>query len=78
MTAMSAGPSVACPAEFRVPAASYWVLDPDEPGTLTVLELGPSGRYREAATARGEEKFTAERPVPVTVIPTRLRDGLRP
>lgn len=62
----------------RMGAASYWVVDPDEPGRLTVFELGPSGRYREVATVCGDEKFTAERPFPITVIPARLLDGLRP
>jgi len=62
----------------RMGAASYWVVDPDDPGALTVFELGPDGRYREVAAVRGEDKFTTERPFPITVIPARLLDGLRP
>ncbi|MGH4023689.1 MAG: Uma2 family endonuclease [Pseudonocardiaceae bacterium] len=62
----------------RMGAASYWVVDPDDPGALTVFELGPDGRYREVAAVCGEEKFTTERPFPITVIPARLLDGLRP
>ena len=37
----------------RMGAASYWVVDPDDPGALTVFELGPDGRYREVAAVRG-------------------------
>ncbi|MCA1673446.1 MAG: Uma2 family endonuclease, partial [Actinobacteria bacterium] len=62
----------------RMGAASYWVLDPDEPGRLTVFELDATGRYREVATVCGDEKFTTERPFPITVVPARLLDGLRP
>ena len=62
----------------RMGVASYWVLDPESPGTLTVFELDAGGRYREVATVRGDEKFTAERPFPITIIPARLLDGLQP
>ncbi|MGH3825985.1 MAG: Uma2 family endonuclease [Pseudonocardiaceae bacterium] len=61
----------------RMGTASYWVLDPEPPGGLTVFELDPKGRYAEVANVRGDEKFTAERPFPLTVIPARLLDGLR-
>ncbi|MGH3853652.1 MAG: Uma2 family endonuclease [Pseudonocardiaceae bacterium] len=62
----------------RMGTASYWVLDPEPPGGLTVFELDPKGRYTEVANVRGDEKFTAERPFPLTIIPARLLDGLRP
>ncbi|MCA1673996.1 MAG: Uma2 family endonuclease [Actinobacteria bacterium] len=62
----------------RMGVASYWVLDPEPPGALTVFELDPADRYREVATVRGDEKFTAERPFPITIIPARLLDGLHP
>jgi Uma2 family endonuclease len=62
----------------RMGAASYWVLDPEPPGRLTVFELSSQGRYVEVASVCGEEKFSAERPFPVTIVPARLLDGLRP
>ena len=62
----------------RMGAASYWLVDPEPPGALTVLELGPGGSYRQVARICGDEKFTAERPFPITIIPARLLDGLRP
>lgn len=62
----------------RMGAASYWVLDPEPPGRLTVFELDGRGRYAEVASVSGEEKFTTDRPFPITVIPSRLLDGLQP
>jgi Uma2 family endonuclease len=68
----------------RMGVTSYWVVDPEPPGGLTVFELGSAGgdpstgRYTEVASVRGDEKFTAERPFPITIIPARLLDGLRP
>jgi hypothetical protein len=35
------------------------------------------GRYAEVASVCGEEKFTTERPFPITIVPARLLDGLR-
>jgi Uma2 family endonuclease len=61
----------------RMGAASYWVLDPEPPGGLTVFELTARGRYAEVASVCGDEKFTTERPFPITIIPARLLDGLR-
>ncbi|MDQ2790510.1 MAG: hypothetical protein DLM60_11225 [Pseudonocardiales bacterium] len=61
----------------RMGTASYWVLDPEEPGRLTVLELDARGRYVELASVCGDEKFAAQRPFPITIIPARLLDGLR-
>ena len=58
--------------------ASYWILDPTEPGSLTVFELDDGGRYQEVAHIVGDEEFAAERPFAITVVPARLLDGLRP
>ena len=60
--------------------ASYWVVDPEPPGGLTVFELDSQGRYRYREVARvcGEEKFTTERPFPITIVPARLLAGLHP
>jgi hypothetical protein len=58
--------------------ASYWLLDPAEPGAITVFELDGAGAYQEIGRAVGDEEFRAERPFPVTIVPARLLDGLRP
>ena len=52
--------------------ASYWVVDPTEPGALTVLELDAEGRYQQVAHVEGDAEFAAVRPFPVTVVPARL------
>ena len=62
----------------RIGVASYWVLDPTEPGSLTAFELDAEGRYQQLARVEGDEEFVATRPFPVTVVPARLLDGLRP
>jgi Uma2 family endonuclease len=62
----------------RVGVASYWILDPTEPGTLTEFELDAQGRYQQVAHVEGDEEFVATHPFPVTVVPARLLDGLRP
>lgn len=62
----------------RMGTSSYWVVDPDLPGRLTVFELDARGRYVEVASVCGDEKFTTERPFPITIVPARLLDGLRP
>jgi Uma2 family endonuclease len=62
----------------RMDTASYWVLDPEPPGRLTVFELDGRGRYEEVASVNGEEKLTTDRPFPITIVPARLLDGLRP
>jgi hypothetical protein len=54
------------------------VVDPEPPGGLTVFELDSQDRYREVARACGDEKFTTERPFPITIIPARLLDGMCP
>ena len=62
----------------RIGVASYWILDPVEPGSLAVFELDAEGRYQQIAHVEGGETFTATRPFPVTVVPARLLDGLHP
>jgi Uma2 family endonuclease len=61
----------------RMGVASYWVVEPTEPGSLTAFEL-VDGRYQQVAHVCGDEPFVAERPFPVTMVPARLLDGLRP
>ncbi|PZS39115.1 MAG: hypothetical protein DLM62_09995 [Pseudonocardiales bacterium] len=61
----------------RMGTASYWVVDPEEPGRLTVFELDARGRYAEVAGVCGDDKFATERPFPITIVPARLLDGLR-
>ncbi len=61
----------------RMGTPSYWVLDPEPPGRLTVFELDTRGRYAQVVDVSGDEKFTTERPVPITIVPARLLDGLR-
>ena len=62
----------------RIGVASYWILDPAEPGALTAFELDVDGLYQQVAHVEGDEEFVATRPFPVTVVPARLLDGLRP
>ena len=62
----------------KMGVASYWVVDPNPPGALTVFELDADGRYQQAAHVEGDAEFVAVRPFPVTVLPARLLDGLRP
>ena len=57
---------------------SYWIVDPTGPGALTVFEFDDEGRYRQDTHVEGDEEFAATRPFPVTVVPARLLDGLRP
>ncbi|MDT0351541.1 Uma2 family endonuclease [Pseudonocardia charpentierae] len=62
----------------RIGVASYWILDPQEPGSLTVFELDDEGCYRQIAHVEGDEEFVATSPFQVTIVPARLLDGLRP
>jgi Uma2 family endonuclease len=62
----------------RIGVASYWILDPNEPGSLTVFELDDEGRYQQVAHVEGDEEFVATSPFPVTIVPARLLDGLQP
>jgi Uma2 family endonuclease len=62
----------------RLGVASYWILDPSDPGGLEVYELGEDGRYALAAAVSGDEVLPVRRPFPVQISPARLLDGLRP
>lgn len=62
----------------RIGVQAYWVLDPTEPGSLTAFELDQDGCYVEVAAITGDEEFLTETPFPVTIVPARLLDGLRP
>jgi Uma2 family endonuclease len=62
----------------RIGVASYWILDPAEPGALTVFELHDQSGYQEVARVEGEAEFAATRPFPLIVVPARLLDGLHP
>jgi Uma2 family endonuclease len=62
----------------RMGVRTYWLLDPDEPGALTVFELDGDGRYQQVAHVVGDEAYEAQEPFPVSVVPARLLDGLRP
>ncbi|MGQ0630880.1 MAG: Uma2 family endonuclease [Sporichthyaceae bacterium] len=62
----------------RIGTASYWLLDPAEPGSIEAFELDEAGSYQLVATVTGDEVYSATRPFPVEISPTRLLDGLRP
>jgi Uma2 family endonuclease len=61
----------------RMGVPSYWLLDPTDPGALTVFEL-QDGAYVQLAHVVGDAAHTAQRPFAVTVTPARLLDGTRP
>lgn len=52
---------------------SYWVVDPSVP-SLVAWEMQVHG-YGEVAHVGGDESFSAERPFPVTVVPSQLAAG---
>jgi Uma2 family endonuclease len=54
----------------RMGAASYWVVDPQQP-SLIVFELD-DGRYRQVAEVKGDEVYVAVRPFPVRIVPIEL------
>ena len=62
----------------RIGVEAYWILDPEDPGALTVFELDDAGSYGQVAHVEGDEEFVASRPFDVTVVPARLLDGLKP
>jgi Uma2 family endonuclease len=56
----------------RFGIASYWVVVPDrEKPSVVVFDLS-NGTYKQIAHVSGEEPFRAERPFPVTVVPSDL------
>jgi Uma2 family endonuclease len=60
----------------KMGVASYWVVDPTDPGSLTAFELDGEGCYRQVAYVEGDEAFATERPFPVAVVPAGLLDKL--
>jgi len=63
----------------RVGVPLYWLLDPEPAApSITALELGENGEYREVAGATGKQKFEVSRPFPVQLRPADLLAGLRP
>lgn len=61
----------------RIGVPSYWLLDPVEPGALTVFALC-DGRYEQVAAVVGDQPYVAREPFPITVTPARLLDLTRP
>jgi Uma2 family endonuclease len=59
----------------RLGVASYWVLDPKEPG-LVAFELDGDGRYDLLAEVKGDDTFHAVRPFPVQIVPVALLGSL--
>jgi hypothetical protein len=59
-------------------AESYWVVVPDRDGPEVIVFELDHGRYQEVAHVAGSEVFTAHRPFPVEVIPSRLVARLQP
>lgn len=55
----------------RLGVHSYWVIDPLVP-RVTAFELDKSGRYRQIAKVDGAERFEAQRPFPVRIVPAEL------
>jgi Uma2 family endonuclease len=62
----------------RLGVASYWILDPSDPGGLDVYELDEDGAYQMTASVTGDEVLPVRKPFPVEISPARLLDGLRP
>jgi Uma2 family endonuclease len=61
----------------RFGIASYWVIDPDlDRPSLRAFELD-GGSYAEVAHVTGGDKFRAERPFGVEIVPDRLVAKLR-
>ncbi|MGQ0574743.1 MAG: Uma2 family endonuclease [Pseudonocardia sp.] len=61
----------------RMGVPSYWLLDPTGTGSITAFRLAGAG-YEQVAHVVGDDEFHAEHPFPVTIVPARLLDGLRP
>jgi Uma2 family endonuclease len=61
----------------RLGVPSYWLVDPVRP-SVTVLELGAHGDYRQAAHVSGDEVLDTERPFKVRFSPAELVSGRRP
>jgi Uma2 family endonuclease len=57
--------------------ATYWIIDPEPPVTITVLQLQPDGTYRPAATAT-EDSPHHDPDLGVTIAPSGLLAPRRP
>lgn len=55
----------------RLGVPCYWLVDPIKP-SVTVLELGGDGDYRQAAHVGGDEVLTTDTPFPVRFSPAEL------
>ena len=54
----------------RAGCPHYWVVDPGEP---SILAWGlADGEYRETAHVIGDDTFTVEQPLPLSVVPAEL------
>jgi Uma2 family endonuclease len=60
----------------RMGAASYWIIDPEQP-RLLVFELDEHGQYQMVADVKDSDVFEAARPFPVRVVPAELLGTLR-
>jgi Uma2 family endonuclease len=61
----------------RIGVPHYWILDPAGGGALTAF-TDEGGGYAQAARVAGDEPYATREPFPITVVPARLLDGLRP
>ncbi|MCA1824624.1 MAG: Uma2 family endonuclease [Mycobacteriales bacterium] len=61
----------------RIGVPSYWLVDPDEPVTLTVLELESPGQYVERARVRADQPCEVVQPYPLRIVPSTLLADLR-
>ncbi|MBS44076.1 MAG: hypothetical protein CMH83_13115 [Nocardioides sp.] len=57
----------------RAGCAAYWVIDPDDEGSLLAWHL-EDGEFREVAPVRGHQTYSARRPFEVELTPIRLLD----
>lgn len=62
----------------RVGVESYWLVDPVEPGAITVYRLAPDGGYVEFGSTAGEDPLEVDAPFPMSLVPARLLDRRRP
>lgn len=59
----------------RAGTAAYWVVDPvgrPAEARLIAWELGPDKKYEQVADVSGDDRYDAELPYPVSVVPADL------